>query len=197
VLIETDVAGGYQITPDQLRGALSPKTRVVVINSPSNPSGATYNVEQVAALAQVLEDHSEVTVISDEIYDQFIYGGRTHASIAAASPHAYEHTLTVNGGSKTFSMTGWRIGYAAGPHALIRNMAKLQSQLTSGAATFSMHALAVALTGDQSCVAEMKNEVGIRWPCAVPPPAAERSAGSGLPGTGRLHFPVSGCLRHV
>jgi len=158
VLIETDVASGYKITPDQLRTALSSKTRAVVINSPSNPSGATYDTEQLATLAQVLEDHGEVTVVSDEIYDQFIYGGRTHVSFAAASSYTREHTLTVNGGSKTFSMTGWRIGYAAGPRNLIRNMAKLQSQLTSGAATFSMHALAVALTGDQSCVAEMKSE---------------------------------------
>ena len=158
VIIEADVGSGYKIDPEQLRSALTPKTRVFVFNSPGNPSGAVYGADEVAALARVLDGRSEITVISDEIYDQFLYGGHRHASFAAASPQAYAQTLTVNGGSKTFSMTGWRMGYAAGPVDLIRGMAKFQTQMTSGAATFSMHALAVALTQDQSCVQEMKSE---------------------------------------
>ena len=158
VIIETDVRSGYKISPVQLQSALTPRTRAFVLNSPSNPSGAAYDADEVAALARVLETHGDITVISDEIYDQFVYGGREHCSFAAVSRHAYEHTLTVNGGSKTFSMTGWRIGFAGGPAELIRAMAKLQSQTTSGAATFSMHALAVALTEQQTCVEDMKSE---------------------------------------
>ena len=157
VIVEAEVANGYRITPEQLRVALTPKTRVFVFNSPNNPSGAAYAPQEVVALAEVLEDR-EVIVFSDEMYDRLLYGGRTYRSYASASRHAYEHTITFNAGSKTYSMTGWRIGYAAGPVEIIRGMAKLQSQTTSGAATFSMHALAAALDGDQSCVEEMRVE---------------------------------------
>ena len=158
VPIEAGVQHGYKIDPKQLQRALTPKTRAFVFNSPGNPSGAAYDKEEVAALAQVLENRNDIIIISDEIYDQFLYGDRSHASFAAASPNVCQQTLTVNGGSKTYSMTGWRIGYAAGPVELIRAMAKLQTQMTSGAATFSMHAMAVALSDDQSCVQAMKSE---------------------------------------
>ena len=155
VIVEADVGSGYRITPDQLRAALTPRTRAFVFNSPSNPTGAVYEPAEIAALADVLEGR-EVFVLADEIYDRLVYGGREHRSWATASQHAYEHTITFNAGSKTYSMTGWRIGYAAGPRSVISAMARLQSQTTSSAATFSMLALAAALDGDQACVEEMR-----------------------------------------
>jgi aspartate aminotransferase len=109
-------------------------------------------------LAEVLAERDDVAIISDEIYDRLLYGGRTYKSFAATSPHAYERTLTFNSMSKSYSMTGWRIGYVAGTQDVIRNMGKLQSQTTSGAATFTMHAMAAALTGSQDCVEEMRSE---------------------------------------
>ena len=157
VFIDAGAASGFKITPDQLRQALTPRTRAFVFNSPSNPTGAAYSPEETDALAAVLEDTGVVT-FSDEMYDRLLFGGRQFKSFAATSSHAYDHTLTFNAGSKTFSMTGWRIGYAAGPVELINGMAKLQSQTTSGAATFTMHAMAAALDGDQTCVDDMRNE---------------------------------------
>jgi aspartate aminotransferase len=157
VVVETDVQSGYKITPGQLRAALTPRTRAFVFTSPSNPTGAVYTPEETRALAEVLEGR-EVAVIADEIYDRLVYGGLSQFSWARASAHAFDHTITFNAGSKTYAMTGWRIGYAAGPRAIIEQMAKLQSQTTSSAATFSMHALAAALDGDQSCVEDMRQE---------------------------------------
>ena len=116
-----------------------------------------YSPEETDALAEVLAD-TDVVTFSDEMYDRLLFGGRTFKSFAATSEHAYDHTITFNAGSKTYSMTGWRIGYAAGPVDVIKGMAKLQSQTTSGAATFTMHALAAALDGDQSCVEVMRAE---------------------------------------
>jgi aspartate aminotransferase len=155
VVIETDVSSGYKITPEQLTAALTPRTRAFVFNSPSNPTGTVYTSEEIRGLARVLEGR-EIVVFADEIYDRLVYGGVTHFSWARASADAFDHTITFNAGSKTYSMTGWRIGYAAGPRPIIQQMAKLQSQTTSSAATFSMHALATALDGDQSCVEEMR-----------------------------------------
>ena len=158
VFVSADVDADFKITPQQLRDALTPRTAAFIFNSPSNPSGAVYSPEETDALAEVLAERDDVVVISDEIYDRLLYGGRTYRSFAATSSHAYERTLTFNSMSKSYAMTGWRIGYVAGPQELIRNMGKLQSQTTSGAATFTMHAMAAALTGDQDCVEEMRSE---------------------------------------
>ncbi len=157
VIVNTEVRSDFKITLDQLEAAISPKTRAFVFNSPSNPTGAAYSPAETDALATVLEGR-DITVISDEMYDRLLYGGREYKSYAATSPHAFDHTITFNAGSKTYSMTGWRIGYAAGPADVIKAMGKLQSQTTSGAATFTMHALAAALDGDQACVEEMRAE---------------------------------------
>ena len=157
VFVNAGADAGFRITPQQLRDALTPRTRVLVFNSPSNPTGAAYSPEETDALADVLAD-TDVVTFSDEMYDRLLFGGRKFKSFAATSAHAYDHTITFNAGSKTYSMTGWRIGYAAGPVDVIKGMAKLQSQTTSGAATFTMHALAAALNGDQSCVEEMRVE---------------------------------------
>ncbi len=157
VFVHADVRHGYKISPAQLEAAITDRTRIFVFTSPSNPTGAVYSPSEVAGLADVLEGRN-IVVIADEIYDRLVYGGRTHRSWATTSRHAFEHTLTVNAGSKTYAMTGWRIGYAAGPTAIVREMIKLQSQTTSSAATFTMHALAAALDGDQSAVEEMRQE---------------------------------------
>ena len=156
VFIDAGAASGFKITPEQLRAAITPRTRAFVFNSPSNPTGAAYSPEETDALAAVLAD-TDVITLSDEMYDRLLFGGQEFKSFAATSTHAYDHTLTFNAGSKTFSMTGWRIGYAGGPVELIKGMSKLQTQTTSGAATFTMHAMAAALNGDQTCVDEMRD----------------------------------------
>ncbi|MCY3747832.1 MAG: pyridoxal phosphate-dependent aminotransferase [Chloroflexi bacterium] len=157
VIVNAGADQDFKITPEQLRDALTDRTRVFVFNSPSNPTGSAYSPEETEALAGVLAD-TDVVTFSDEMYDRLLYGGRTFKSFGTVSDHAYDHTVTFNAGSKTYSMTGWRVGYAAGPVEIIKGMAKLQSQTTSGAATFTMHALAAALDGDQACVEMMRSE---------------------------------------
>ncbi len=147
----------YKLSPEILRSVLSPRTRMFIFNSPSNPSGVTYHPEEVRALAQVLQDR-DLIVLSDEIYDRLLYDGQRTISYAAVGDRAYAQTLTCNSASKTFAMTGWRLGYAAGPVEIIKAMAKLQSQSTSGAATFSQLAYATALTADHACVEAMRAE---------------------------------------
>jgi len=157
VFIAGPEANDYKLTPDILRGAVTPRTKLFIFNSPSNPSGVTYHPEEVRALAAVMADR-DVCVLSDEIYDQLLFGDQKTVSWAACGPEAFAKTVTLNAASKTYSMTGWRIGYAAGPKPIIEAMMKLQSQTTSGAATFNQIALAEALTGDQSDVGRMRVE---------------------------------------
>lgn len=147
----------YRLTPDDLRCVLTDRTRMFIMNSPSNPSGVTYAPDEVRALAEVLGDR-DICVVSDEIYDRLLYDGRETLSFAAVSEQAYARTITINAASKTYAMTGWRVGYAAGPSDVIKAMAKLQSQSTSGAATFNQLALAAALTADQGTVEAMRRE---------------------------------------
>lgn len=173
VIVRGNEANDYRLTPRDLEQALSPRTRVVIINSPSNPSGVTYSPDETRALASVVAKR-DVVVLSDEIYDQMLYFGQETLSFAAASPEVFPKTVTVNAASKTYAMTGWRIGYAAGPREIIDAMNKLQSQTTSGAATFTQHALAAALTGPQNSVETMRHEFEKRarfmWErlCAMP-----------------------------
>ncbi|MBI4719327.1 MAG: pyridoxal phosphate-dependent aminotransferase [Planctomycetes bacterium] len=147
----------YKLTPEVLRSALTDRTRLFFFNSPSNPSSVTYHPDEVRALATVLEDR-DIWVLSDEIYDRLLFDGQQTLSFAAASDKAFRQTLTLNAASKAYAMTGWRVGYAAGPKPLIDAMIKLQSQTTSGAATFNHVALAAALTQDQSAVEHMRVE---------------------------------------
>jgi aspartate aminotransferase len=147
----------YKLTPDDLRTVLTGRTRLLLVNSPSNPSGVTYSPVEIRALAEVLQGR-DLWVVSDEIYDRLLYEGQETLSYAAVSDKAYARTITVNGASKTYAMTGWRIGYSAGPHEAIKAMAKLQTQTTSGAATFNQIALAEALTADQAPVEAMRVE---------------------------------------
>lgn len=147
----------YKVTPALLEAAMTPRTRMVILNSPSNPSGVTYHPDEIRALASILEGR-DLCVVSDEIYDRLLYGGQKTLSYAAISEKAYRQTLTINSASKTYAMTGWRLGYAAGPVEVIKSMAKLQSQSTSGAATFGQLAYAAALNGSDDVVETMRLE---------------------------------------
>lgn len=155
VFVTGDESNDFKITPNQLADAITDKTRMFLFNSPSNPGGFTYHPAEVDALAAVTRDKN-IAVLSDEIYDRLLFDGQLTKSFAACGSAAYDQTLTINAGSKTYSMTGWRIGYVAGPQAVIKAMAKLQSQSTSGACTFVQHGLVEALTGDQGEVERMR-----------------------------------------
>lgn len=157
VIIDGDESRSFKLTVDQIAKAITPKTRALIFNSPSNPGGFTYSPEDVAAIAKVVAG-KDIIVFSDEMYDRLIYGNQRFMSFAAASPEAYNQTLTFNAGSKAYSMTGWRVGYVAGPEPIIKAMANLQSQTTSGTATFCQHGLVEALKGDQACVEVMRKE---------------------------------------
>ncbi len=155
VVIDTDIEQGFKISPEQLEAALSTKTRLLFLNSPSNPTGACYSAEEFEALGEVLRAHPEVAVVSDEIYELIHWGDTPFTSFAAACPDLYDRTVTINGVSKCYAMTGWRIGYAGGPKALISAMKTIQSQSTSNPCSISQAASVTALEGDQSCVHEM------------------------------------------
>jgi aspartate aminotransferase len=143
-IVQTDKSHGYKITPVQLQKAITEKTAMLVINSPNNPGGFTYNPDELKAIAKVLEG-TNICVLSDEIYEKLIYGKTKFVSFAALSEDAYNRTLTLNGFSKAFSMTGWRLGYAAGPLDIIKAMARLQDHMTSNPVTFGQYAAIAAL----------------------------------------------------
>ncbi|MCC6533792.1 MAG: pyridoxal phosphate-dependent aminotransferase [Burkholderiales bacterium] len=145
---------GFKLQPEQLERAITARTRWLVLNSPSNPSGATYTRAELAALAEVLLRHPQVWVLTDDMYEHLRYDGRQFATIAEVEPRLYERTLTVNGVSKAYAMTGWRIGYGAGAKFLIEAMRKLQSQSTSNPNSIAQMAVIAALDGPQEIVAE-------------------------------------------
>lgn len=153
-----DESDGLRIRPEHIAGALTPRTKVLVFNSPSNPGGFAYSPEETRAIAEALSGR-DIIIFSDEMYDCLRFGERRqHQSFAAISPEWYEKTITFNAASKTHAMTGWRVGYAAGPKPIIKAMATIQSHTTSGTATFIHDALVEALTGDQSHVESMRRE---------------------------------------
>ena len=147
---------GFKLMPASLRAAITPATRWIILNSPSNPTGAVYSRDELLTLAEVLLEHPRILVFSDEIYEHLIFDGAEFHTIAQVQPRLRERTLTMNGVSKAYAMTGWRIGFGTGPRWLIENMEKLQSQQTSGACTISQHAALAALTGPQDSVREAR-----------------------------------------
>jgi aspartate aminotransferase len=157
VVIEGKEENGYKLGSAEIEAAITPKTRVLIFNSPSNPGGFTYDPSEVKAIADVVAG-KDIVVYSDEMYDRLVYGDQKFISFAATGPEAFAQTLTFNAGSKTYAMTGWRTGYVAGPEPIIKAMAKLLSQTTSGTATFNQYALAEALNGDQGKVESMRQE---------------------------------------
>lgn len=155
VIVEADIKQSFKITPEQLEAAITDKTRLVVLNSPSNPSGIAYNQKELAALGQVLLKHPHVLVATDDMYEHILWADEPFSNIVMACPELYEQTIVLNGVSKAYSMTGWRIGYAAGPEKLIKAMKKVQSQSTSNPTSISQVAAEAALNGDQSCLKPM------------------------------------------
>ena len=144
VFVKTSVEDGFLMSPEQLEAAITPKTVAVVMNSPSNPTGMMYTPEQLRAIGEVAIKH-DIWVVSDEIYEKMVYGGVEQASMASFGPEFYDHTITVNGFSKTFAMTGWRLGYAAGPKPFMKALFALQSHLASAPNTFSQWGAIAAL----------------------------------------------------
>ena len=155
VIIAAGIEAGFKITPEQLSAAITPKTRMVVINSPSNPTGVSYSQNELKALGAVLLQHENIIVVTDDIYEHINLTGELFANIVTLCPALFERSVVLNGVSKAYSMTGWRIGYAGGPQWLISAMKKIQSQSTSNPASISQAAALAALDGDQSCIQTM------------------------------------------
>ena len=154
VIVDTDAATGFRITPEQLRQAITPRTKLLILNSPSNPTGMVYSPSEIRALAEVIIE-SGIWVVSDEIYEKVIYDGAEHLSIGAVSPEIFARTIISNGFAKAYAMTGWRIGYLAAPQALIKAVSTLQGQSTSNVCTFAQYGAIAALESPQTCVDEM------------------------------------------
>lgn len=154
VIVEAGADQGYKITPAQLEAAISPKTKWLILNSPSNPTGAAYSAEELKALGEVILPYQNLMVMTDDMYEHIWYADFPFATIAQVCPDLYDRTLTVNGVSKAYAMTGWRIGYAGGPVWLIKAMAKLQSQSTSNPSSISQAAAVAALNGPQDFLVE-------------------------------------------
>jgi len=156
-VVQTSSGNSYKITPDQLKNAINDKTAMFLLNSPNNPGGFSYTPDELSALAKVLEG-TDVMVLSDEIYEKLIYGDTKFVSFAALSEDAYSRTLTINGLSKAFAMTGWRLGYTAGPLDAIKAMARLQSHMTQNPVTFAQFAAVTALKDNSGAVEKMRLE---------------------------------------
>ncbi|MCK5894417.1 MAG: pyridoxal phosphate-dependent aminotransferase [Endozoicomonadaceae bacterium] len=155
VIVETTLAARFKMSPEQLDHAITPKTRLVIINTPSNPTGVAYSADELKALAEVLLKYPNVMVATDDIYEHILWSGQAFVNILNVCPELYDKTVVLNGVSKAYSMTGWRIGYAGGPKALIASMKKIQSQSTSNPCSIAQAAAVEALTGPQDFVQMM------------------------------------------
>ncbi|RLA30368.1 MAG: aspartate transaminase [Gammaproteobacteria bacterium] len=155
VVIKTGIEDGFKVTPAQLAAAITDKTRMLFLNSPSNPTGSCYTREELQAIGEVLVKHPNIVVLADDIYEHIHWADDPFCSLAEACPDLIGQVVTVNGVSKCYAMTGWRIGYAGGPPEIIKAMKTIQSQITSNPSSVSQVAATAALDGDQSCIAEM------------------------------------------
>jgi aspartate aminotransferase len=156
VIVETKLEDGFRLTPEALDRSITPKTKWLIFNQPSNPTGACYTREQLRALTDVLLKHPQVWVLTDDMYEHLVYGGFEFSTVAQVEPRLYERTVTMNGVSKAYAMTGWRIGYCGAPEPLVKAMAKLQSQSASSAASISQWASVEALNGTQAFIPEFQ-----------------------------------------
>jgi aspartate aminotransferase len=154
VIVNTSLENHYKITPEQLEAAITPKTKLFVLNSPSNPTGIVYTPEEIAALAKIVVE-KDILVVSDEIYEKILYDGAIHRSIASFGPEIFQRSIISNGFAKAFSMTGWRVGYIAGPVEIVKAMTKIQSHSTSNVCTFAQYGAIAALASSQDCIEEM------------------------------------------
>ena len=155
VVINTGIEDNFKITPKQLESSITPNTRLLVLNSPSNPTGSMYTEDELKALGEVIRQHPDLLVVTDDIYEHILLADLPFVNILNACPDLYDRCVVLNGVSKAYSMTGWRIGYAAGPDWLIKAMKKIQSQSTSNPTSISQIASAAALNGDQGCIEPM------------------------------------------
>jgi len=153
---------GYKITPEQLAHAITSRTRIFMLNSPSNPTGAAYTRAELEALGAVLEKHPRVIIATDDMYEHIYWAKEPFCSFLTACPDLYDRTVTINGVSKSYAMTGWRIGYCGGPATIVDAMSTIQSQSTSNPSSIAQKAAVVALNGDQACVAEMNRHFKAR-----------------------------------
>ncbi len=156
VIVPTTQAQRFKITPEQLEAAITPRTRMIWLNSPSNPSGMAYTRAELTDLGEVLRRHPRIVIASDDMYEKILWADEPFSNIINACPDLYDRTVVIHAVSKTYSMTGWRLGFAAGPQALISAMAKIQSQSTSNPNSIAQAAAIEAISGDQSCVEEMR-----------------------------------------
>ena len=155
VFINAGIDQGFKITPAQLRAAITPKSRLLWLNSPSNPTGAVYTADELKALGEVLRAHPQIVIATDDMYEHILLDGSKFVNIVNVCPDLYSRTVTMNGVSKAYSMTGWRIGYCGGPQDLVEAMENVQSHSTSNPASISQYAAEAALTGDQGCIEPM------------------------------------------
>lgn len=155
IVIHAGIEQRFKITPAQLEAAITPKTRILVLNSPSNPTGVAYTTQELKALGEVLLRHPQVIVVSDDIYEHTLWNNKPFTNILTVCPTLYDRCVVINGASKAYAMTGWRIGYTAGPAYIIAAMKKIQSQSTSNPTSISQYATEAALNSDQHCITEM------------------------------------------
>lgn len=162
VILPTTAATRFKITPEQLERAITPRTRMIFLNSPSNPSGMAYTRAELVALGEVLRRHPQVLIASDDMYEKILWTDEPYSNLINACPDLYDRTIVIHAVSKTYSMTGWRIGWACGPAKLITAMTDIQSQSTSNPNSIAQAASEAALAGDQTCVEEMRQAFKIR-----------------------------------
>jgi aspartate aminotransferase len=161
VIVQTKASNAYKMTAEEFENAMTPRTKMVIINSPGNPTGSVYTREELEALVEVALTE-DIFILSDEIYEKLIYDDASHVSVASLSKDAYDLTITVNGFSKAYAMTGWRLGYLGAPDHIAKVIDSLQSHSTSGPNSFAQKGAVAALKGSQQCVADMRDEFNVR-----------------------------------
>ncbi len=161
VIVETKLENDWKITPEEFEDAMSPMTKLIIINSPGNPTGSVYSKEELKAIGEIAAAE-DILILSDEIYEKLVYGGQQHVSIASISKEIFDHTITINGFSKAYAMTGWRLGYTAAPKRIADAIDTIQSHTTSNPTTFAQYGAIAALQGDQQIVGDMRDEFDVR-----------------------------------
>src|SRR5438105_11105882 len=161
VFVHTKEENGWKLTAEEFENAMTPRTKMIILNSPGNPTGAVYSKDELQAIANVAGEE-EILILSDEIYEKLLYDGAEHFSIASFGQEYYDLTITVNGFSKSYAMTGWRLGYLGAPESIAKAIDSIQSHSTSNACSFAQKGAVAALKGDQQPVADMRDEFNLR-----------------------------------
>lgn len=161
VIVPTREENNWKLTAEEFENAMTPKTKMIIVNSPGNPTGSVYTREELRAISEVAAEE-DIYILSDEIYEKLTYDGAEHVSVASLTPEAYDLTITVNGFSKAYAMTGWRLGYLGAPEPIAKAIDSMQSHMTSNPCSFAQYGGLAALTGDQQCVTDMRDEFDIR-----------------------------------